>query len=372
MKLEKTLALSATALLVSGCAGLMTLVNGVSVEESKRAIKENDYPKLQDICTGKTPVQSGIANYDDDACAAAIRLAAEKEDAAFLKPLCGRRKEEFGGRFGKACPAMLKIAVKQADSVAIQDLCQKDHYEDACTVESSSSAFGDLSKPDCSTLASKVQEAQKDFLKTDKTSAENYGTVVAALARCDESKLIFEGIAHFGQNGSDAYGVNVLLAADKSAGDELAKTFDGYLKKSSGKAFLATENGEFSGDHISHWLLATKRRDLCQPLVAAAKGANEEAIAGLMVYFTATECKEASPLAVQLLSSDTAFFRTTACNALGKIGDAAALPKVKTVAETDRTSRTSTEPNENGVFVKEYFVADACKHAAGKIQLRTN
>ena len=48
------------------------------------------------MCLDKVNISSNVANYRSDTCVAAIKIAREKEDVAFLKPLCGRRKESFG------------------------------------------------------------------------------------------------------------------------------------------------------------------------------------------------------------------------------------------------------------------------------------
>lgn len=369
-----SLGLAALSLLM-GCAGLANVgaslgVGGATPDEVKAAIKAEDYPKLKALCNKEIGIQSNIANYHGDACAAAIRIAETKEDAPFLKPLCGKRDEMFGSHYNPSCPAMLRLAVKQNDKAHLKFMCEEDKYDDACRTLKTQGSFADLAKPDCSTLASRVTEARKDFLSSSKATSEELGRVVGALARCGEGKMIFESLAHIGEPGVGGYGTKVLLAAEKEAGAELFSTFEKYTKENTGAKYLGAEHGNFAANHISHWLLETSRKDLCKPLAAATKGANEPVVASMMLYFSSTDCKESAPLAVQLLASNVPSNRMVGCNTLAKVGDKSHLSKVTIVAESDTANEVVERPHGSGVFTKEYFVADACKSAIGKIKLR--
>jgi hypothetical protein len=359
--------------LSAGCAGLTMMgaslgVGGATPEEVQAAVKAEDYPKLKDLCNKVIPINSNIANYHGDACSAAIRIAETKEDAEFLKPLCAKRTESFGSHYSSACPAMMRLAVKKNDHAHLQVMCAQENYDAACRTLKIQGSFADLDKPDCSTLADRVTKARKDFLSSNSATEEELGRVVSALAKCGEGKMIFESIAHVGDFGVHGYGAKVLLAAEKEAGPVLFSVFEKYASENAGANYLSAEHGEFAANHITHWLLETNRKDLCKPLVAASKGAKDPVVASMMRYFSATDCKESAPLAVQLLASNVPNHRMVACQVLAKVGDKSHLAKVSIVAEND----TANEVVErgNGIYTKEYFVADACKAAIGKIKLR--
>jgi hypothetical protein len=344
---------------------------GATPEEVKAAIKAEDYPKLKDLCNEVTPIKSDIANYHGDACEAAIRIAEAQDDAEFLKPLCGKRKESFGSHYKTACPAMLRLAVKRNDQAHLRFLCEHDQYDDACRTLKTQGSFADLANPDCSTLAGRVSKARNDFLASDKATAEELGRVVGALARCGEGKMIFESLAHIGDPGLNGYGTQVLLTAEKEAGPALFTTFEKYTKEYSGSKFLGVEHGQYAANHIAHWLLETKRTDLCKPLVTASQGAKAPVVSAMMLYFQSAECKESTPLAVQLLASDVPALRAEGCETLAQLGDKSHLSKLSIVAETDTSYAVEERPEGSGVFVKDYFVADACRRAIGKIKLRS-
>jgi hypothetical protein len=360
--------------LSAGCAGLTAMgaslgVAGATPEEVSAAIKAEDYPKLKDLCNEVIGINSNVANHHGDACAAAIRIAETKEDAEFLKPLCGKRTKMFGSHYSPACPAMLRLAVKKNDQAHLGFMCEQDKYEDACRTLQTQGSFADLAKPDCSTLPDRVTKARKDFLSSSKATPEELGRVVGALAKCGEGKMIFESLAHIGEPGVSGYGTKMLLAAEKEAGPELFSTFEKYTKENAGSAYLSAEHGDFAANHIGFWLLETNRKD-CKPIAAASKGAKEAVVASMMRYFSATDCKESAPLAVGLLASNVPRFRMVACETLAKLGDKSHLGKLAIVAENDTANEVVERPQGSGVFTKEYFVADACKAAIGKIKLR--
>ncbi len=376
MKLRLALSLVVSTSALTGCAALSALTGGalgpsVSESEAKAAIQAKDYEKLKPLCTGEIDIRTHVANNVDDTCTAAIAIAREKKDVAYLAPLCVRTKESFGARFGAACAASLDLAIERDDGAAIDEVC-KDGYHEACTVSAIRSHFGDLTHPHCASLAKDVVAAVDSFMKPNETRSEVFGRVVGALARCDEGATIFEKIAHIGNGGASGYGTRVLLAAHEVAGEALDKALTDYLASHQGKAFLAAEHGEYAADHLAQFLVAEKRDNLCEPLATAAKDAAPKVQAALMSYFVAFGCTKAAPLAVGLLASDVAEERRLGCVASGKLADASALPKLGIVADSDTTSRVVERPEGSGVFMKERYVSDACREAMGKIQLRAN
>lgn len=366
--------LSLGVLTLNGCAVLSAATGidtrpSVTVEESKEAIKNNDYPKLQDMCLDKINIDSNVANYRSDTCVAAIKIAREKEDIAFLKPLCGRRKESFGQRFNGACPAMHEIALAKNDTATLESLCQQDKYDLSCQSLNMQKAFTDLAQPDCSTLKAKVVEARNDFLKSDKVPAKDYAKVVTALAKCKEDQYIFEEIIHLGDKGPGGYGTTLLVEAEKQD-PEIMASFERYILAHSGSKFLPIEHSAYAANHIANWLTQNKHLDRCDTLIKTATGSNANAISNLMFYFVDNGCKEAAPLAVSLLAQDEPGHRAYGCEILGKIGDKSHLSKLQTLANNDSTHKTVESPPRSGIYIKSYYVADACRTAIGKIKIR--
>lgn len=378
MRLAMTaLVLALTLSITPGCSALAQLgvdpaIPGikpkVSVDEVKRAISDEDYPLLTDICTDRVEVQSHSANHRARACDEAIDMAEEREDMAFLQPLCGRRKEDFGRRFEDACPATQRLAGAQGDTRALERLCERDDYDPACDALEVAEAFPDLDAPKCGTLATRVEKAQRGFLHPDKVSATIYGDIVWALAACQEDAVIFERIAHFGVWGGAGYGVSVFGHAH-ARGPELTESFDRYVASHSGASFLPIEFAHFAANHIGHWLIDTNQRERCAQLTRAISGSSAHAVYGMMGYFVAVGCTQAADHAVPLLQDDDPKTRTEVCHILGKIGSARHLGKVRIIASRDTTHRViEVRP---GVFTKDFYVADACTKAAGMIELRS-
>jgi hypothetical protein len=368
MRFVGTLSLVSLAAALTGCALFGGLAGpSVSLEESKQAIKDSDYPKLKGMCTGAISIRTNVANDQDDTCEAAIKIAEEKKDTEFLRPLCGRRNEDFGARFSAACPAMTKLSAESGDAAALTSLCKKDNYTEACSILETKTAFSDLEHPDCKTLASRVASARKDFLNKEKASPELFGHVVAALAKCDEGKAIFEDIAHMGEGGDVAYGTELLVRADDEAGEALMHAFTSYLDKHRGKELLPGEHGRYSAEHVTAWLLGKKHVGLCEPLAAAAEGADEDVRVWLMPYFVETSCKPAAGLAAELLTSQDPERRALGCSASGKLGDPSLVKKLKEIAETDHANRVVAS-EDSGVVTQKFYVSDACREAAGRLE----
>jgi len=354
-------------LLLASCATMYNRVIGVSDNDAKTAIAHKDYPKLQKLCTGD--INTPDSNTRDDTCHAAYDLALERHDQAWMRPLCHRTGESFGGRFYRACEASLRLAAADNDMASMHELCDRDKYDSACRVIGEVEGFGGVAHADCTRLGATFLDAQKTYLKG--ATADEDAAVVTALARCDRGDLIFEHVAHIGsERGAEAYGASVLLAAAKRDDAALFAAFQSYVKTHAGHALFGAEFQTFAANHVSAWLVAAKHLDQCDALLAASHGATSGARYGLVDYYVAADCTAAAPQLVQLLSDEGGNVREDACIALGELGTPEQLPQVKILAETDRTNRVVERPEGSGVFVKDYFVADACSKAAGQITLR--
>jgi hypothetical protein len=354
---------------VAACATLHNHLIGASTDETKTAIAQKDYPKLQQMCTGEMRVAT--ANLQDDTCTAALAIALDKKDIAYMKPLCGRRKEMFGMRYDRACTNTLAVAAEANDLPTLHSLCDHDKFDPACRDIGQRDTFGDLDHPDCAKLPAQFEAARKTFLASDKASARELARPVIALARCGHADIIFEQVAHIGsERGQEAFGAQILLAADHIDGAALFAGYQAYVKSHAGKALFGETFQSFAGNHVGEWLSQAKHLDQCETLVAATAGSTELAQYGMLDYFVATKCAAAAGELAGLLADDAPSVREDACLALGQLGSSAELPKIRIIANSDHTNRVVERPEGSGVFVKDYFVADACSKAAGQIELR--
>lgn len=357
--------------LVAACATFHNKIVGVSEDDSKAAIQAKDYPKLQAMCTGELKIRTGIANRQDDTCEAAYQIAIEKKDLAWMKPLCHRRKEDFGARYAKACEGSLSLADQANDVATIEGLCKADGYDPACRNAGNRQTFGDLDHPDCAKLPDQFEAAKKTFMKPGDSDPDEYARPVIALAKCNHPEIIFEQITHIGsERGEQAFGTRVLMAAEKLDGATLFAAYQSYVKSHVGKLLFGTAFQNFSGNHVGAWLVKANHLDQCETLVGATAGADPNAQYGMLDYYVEAKCTAAAPQLAGLLTHNSAGVREDACHALGQVGTVAELPKVKILADTDHTNRVVERPEGSGVYVKDYFVADACSNAAGKITLR--
>lgn len=267
------------------------------------------------------------------------------------------------GNIARACDVALNIAVEKNDLPYIQQACEQGKHKKSCAVTENNQTFASLGSLGCSELP-----AQLDKIRLVDMPLSQQGDVVAKLASCDAGEYIFEKISHYGEQGPQGMGVSILKTADKRSNGALYTSFTNYVNENTGKNFLNDQHGEFAANHIGNWLVDNGYNDLCKPLTAAVKGSSEEVRVNILFYFSRTQCQEAIPIAAELLASSIPRNRVLACNNLATFGDKSVLKKVMTVAETD--SFYEVQEN-NGYAVKVYPVAEACKQAYGKIQLRT-
>ncbi|MCP3098947.1 hypothetical protein LZ198_08665 [Myxococcus sp. K15C18031901] len=360
----------------SGCAvtsrlGASVGIGALSREEVDAAIQAEDYPQLKGVCDEQIAVK-GSANVWGDACKASYRLAAAKdEEYGYLKAHCAKRDKLFGATFAEACKGVMQQADRRDDRAQLTLMCGQEKQPDACRKLAFKTKFSDLAKPDCSTLAQRFAKAREGDFDPYKATSTDIAPIAAALVRCKESGLLFEELIRPGGPGPNTFGTQLLLETEKEVGGELLALLESYLVKNTGAQFLKGEFGHLAGNHLSHWLVQTQRTQLCEPLVKAARGANPGVLFELAYYFWETGCKASAPLGVELLSSETGEHRQGGCQLLERYGDASHLSRLAIVAQNDTAYRVVERPADSGVYVKEFFVADACRQAIGKIRLRT-
>ncbi len=264
-----------------------------------------------------------------------VQNAEEKKDVATLKKICA--DAEPGVDKYDACQAVKRL-------------------EGASLADTAASA-------DCGALAASLDSGHVTI-----TQAEPLAKIGAKLISCGRADAVFEKIAPAGDYGDGGIGLGALLKMEDS-GVPLVKAFVEYAGKTAGPRLLGfaatahSNSGDVAANHIGLWLSQRKHYDHCQPLAAAFRDAGEDAKAGMLIYFADGHCKEAIPLAVDLLASDKAIHRRIACANLGVFGDHSVLPKLQIVADTDSAF-------EIVHLNKVYYVRDSCRAASGKIQLR--
>jgi hypothetical protein len=352
--------------LLPGCTQTMYAklfeTKGVPVSETERAIKSKDYAKLKDFCAGKVEIDSRIANPRNDTCRASIEVGRERRDVAYLKYMCKGEKGVVAP-WHDACDAELEVLLQAGDRAGVRAMCDEGRSKEACSRAKTHEQLGDLSAPDCATVTRRAPAVLDDSMRG--AGLDELGPLAAALVKCGDTKTVFERLAGY------VDGADILRAAEKATpGGGMVAALQAYVKGQAGRALFAGDRGEAAAAHVGAWLTKAGHDDQCDALLAAGKGAREGVRAALVPYFVRSECRQAGPAALELLASDEPNARAVACHALGKLGDRSALEKVEIVANNDRASRNVERPSGSGVFTKDYFVADACREAAGKIQLR--
>ncbi|NUP10863.1 MAG: HEAT repeat domain-containing protein [Polyangiaceae bacterium] len=240
----------------------------------------------------------------------------------------------------------------------------------------------DLSKFDCTTLREMVVAARKDYFNDDNINEnhleeDKYGNVVGALAKCAESKMIFEDIARLGGPGPDSFGTGILIIGDKRTSGLVFDVFEAYAKANTGPAFLASPGGRYAADHVAFWLLKADHKDQCDMIDTVTTGSDYNIRRQFNEYFVEANCKQAMPILVERLSNKDPDVRHLACARLGQIGDKSVLDELDAVANGDnavhlveRYSDGQYERTPDGRLATKHFVADMCATAASLIRAR--
>lgn len=194
------------------------------------------------------------------------------------------------------------------------------------------------------------------------------------LAGCGEYNVIFEQMSvHQTDHPDSEAGVDLLARIEKS-GAPLDAEWLKYLASHPGPKLLPIEYDGLAMKHIGIWLTNAGHTGHCAEFGAALTGAKLGPTGnGLKYYLWPNKCaKEAVPVAVELLTSDNELARQTSCEALGDLGDGSVLPKLKILASSDSYNEVVEKTSDSGAVygVKVFPVRDACKAAAGKIELR--
>ena len=193
---------------------------------------------------------------------------------------------------------------------------------------------------DCKTVDQRFAKLPEEVVRDcgwscDNGDAERIDTAVHALAKqyatCKQYAGLFERI-------STRYAGPAALAALEADGQAIEAAFVDYMKTHPGSAFVRTEAAADAMEGVSKWLIQQGHLSHCGELVAALDGASADAHGGAVLYLTKARCEGALPLLLAALGSTSRFHRSAACQALGSVGDASVLPRLREVAMTDSFS----------------------------------
>ncbi len=233
---------------------------------------------------------------------------------------------------------------------------------------------------ECPKLREMFDAARHDYWTNDNVyegnvDVEKYSTVVASLARCGESKLIFEDVASVNGTGAPEFGLDVLLSANRQSEGAVFALFQQYAKSNVGSAFLPTNAA--AARHIGKWMLRAEHNQ-CDLIGTATEGSDEHTLRGFRDFFIEAECKQGIALLVEQLSDSNPDVRTVTCARLGQVGDRSVLDKVDFLARNDRTFQFGERPSDGrlerdaaGRPLRKYVVAYTCQLAAEMIRHRT-
>lgn len=282
---------------------------------------------------------------------------------------CAQLQNALKGPKDHKAEAEAKVdqAIAKGDLAALESMCQTHKvgetklgytkHEQACDAAGKLLAekFADVPCDEADAYWKDAQEIDRDM----KGRLHNaYGL---KLAECDRWQPIFVDLMHWGQawdRGSKGY---KLIAQLGEAGEPVEEKFVNYLNSTDKP--LAIDNSGYAMSHFLKWRLDQKDGKSCDAYVPAMDKLDANASHMLLIYFKEQTCEAAAPAAIASLGADSASTRIVACQLLGKIGGAAALKKVKIVAEKDGYSKKQD-------FTVVYPVRDACSQAMAKIELR--
>lgn len=285
--------------------------------------------------------------------------AAAAKDVAKMKELCA--DESLGNPEDRGVPANAPKHVQfniQSNRKVRRDAC---HYV--------RSAEADVDDGNCATVAERWKNAT---MQQDGNRDEFYLRWARRLSKCEVWAPVFEDIARMDDFGTNAVGYQVLRKLD-SEGVDVKSGLQSYLMSHSGRRLLAVKKGNYAMNHIANWLLKSGHKDQCGAMARALKGAADDTVRSALFYFSETGCHaEGEPLALSLLTSESARARAGACANLGSLVQTRrGLKKVKILAKSDTYSEVREHRRGGRVWAERvYPVRDACVAAAGKIQLR--
>lgn len=197
----------------------------------------------------------------------------------------------------------------------------------------------------------------------DRVRDQLYLDTVSTMATCGQWDDYFTDYVHWGSD-SNAIGKRGLVRLHKEGHDVRARML-AYLRGQSHP--LAYEHGTYASSNLVEFMLEQDQVGDCSELAVQADRMPSAAVRPWLVLFSRERCSSGAKVAAKWLADDSAGLRSTACVALGDIGNSTHLRKLDTVASSDAAYSL-----DERVYppVKVYYVRDACREAAGKVRLR--
>ncbi len=244
------------------------------------------------------------------------------------------------------------------------------HRNQACKAVSAAGASAGLSAFSGATCQNAVAMFEKHkqglvsaYSLSKAQKQANFDAVALKLAKCGQWDYIFEKLMHWG--GSHGQGRKMLDALHR-AGFKLEKLMFAYMKRHRRRLFDFKHAG-YALDHWTGYLYDRRMFRNCRKWVKWAYKIPDKVWGNINWFLRNAKCRGAARVAIKRLRSNNARVRKGACVTLGVLGRRRHLRKVRILARTDGYYKWVRRGWRK---YRVYPVRDACKAAAGKIQLR--
>ncbi|MFH2006967.1 MAG: hypothetical protein ABI333_10320 [bacterium] len=273
-----------------------------------------------------------------------------------------------------ACIAAADVYSAAGNNAKLKAICQgqghRSPYKDwrkrnyACQLLSaagSSVGMNAINAASCAELPTVFDTHKRSITSgmNKQANSKNFLTVGFKFVKCKNWDYVIEKLIHWGGRSGDGA---ALLKALHTAGKKLEKRMLAYMKKHQRNLFNF-EHAGYALDHYTSWMHDNRLHRSCRKYIPYAKKLADKVWGNFAWYFRMSKCKAAANIVAKRLSSPLWRTRKGACVTLGQIGNKRHLRKVKILARSDSYT----------TFVRHYRVypvRNACRAAAGQIQLR--
>lgn len=232
----------------------------------------------------------------------------------------------------------------------------KYHPSDTCKATGRLMAE-EMASVDCKEISTYWENAKKMNSKIKELVYDAYGVRAAT---CDQWKIVFEDLMHWGQLNKRAMGYKLLLKIDE-ASLPLESKFVEYLKTQAKP--LDSKNSWYAMAHYIMWRADKDKGESCGTYAATANKLNAGGQHYMLQYFNIKSCKDGTTLALRSLAAENPDTRNLACRYLGKHGTSKHIKKLGVLASRDGYRITRN-------YRVVYPVRDTCNNAIAKIKVR--
>ncbi|MEM6990200.1 MAG: hypothetical protein AAF721_06880 [Myxococcota bacterium] len=247
----------------------------------------------------------------------------------------------------------------RGDYEGLAEICADPGHESACKAKRRVGLLR-LEQAGCDTLE---EDIERYYINHSGTQQGDHALVEKFVA-CGKAESLFAKSFRL------RWLPEALTEADKG-GAELFSPYLAYLDQ--GDALYAGQYGGDFAHRFTKWLVAAKDASRCEALEQRVDHVAPESRGEFMWVYLELGCeKEALARSQEFLVSERASDRRQGCEALGKYGDATALDKLLTLAQTDPYASRREVGTASGTIAIEttYPVREACLAAAGQLRIR--